>query len=396
MSHVLLPTLFLSLAHLAPQPVLGNTAGLISTDEMKAMLSEQLQAMDGLTLHFQQTQYTGFGATAPPVSGPAQEHFLLRTNWEAVFQSDKYRQQSRVAETGESFSGSTDRIQIMTWDGQQARIKIHDPEGPLTHSGQIDPAPTRSLFIEPHMSWQGWWIYQSTQRTSYLDLLSSDELAGPERLADGTTRWHLPYGGSRQLMIELIARRVGDRIELAESTLRGYHEVQWVEGDDPRVVMKIRFGPIRHERGEPLASSAIITTHHLEDEPSKQLWGYTEVKLDHVEHIAPMDGAFRVKFDPAATISDARYRIAYTLGESMLNLDGRILSTAEPLHGEVGENLTWWLKNGAFVSEAGNQESDSQAVRADIKPGSWNRGWTMLIITGILVLIIFVAKRSPT
>ena len=158
----------------------------------------------------------------------------------------------------------------------------------------------------------------------------------------------------------------------------------------------VRFGPIRPERGEPLASSAIITTHHLEDDPSKQLWGYTEVKLDHVERTPLTDGAFRVQFDPAATISDARYRIAYTLGESMLNLDGRILSTAEPLHGEVGENLTWWLKNGAFVSDAEDQEPDSQAIRADIKPGSWNRGWTMLIITGILVLIIFVAKRSPS
>ena len=158
---------------------------------------------------------------------------------------------------------------------------------------------------------------------------------------------------------------------------------------------KVRFGPTLYDKGETLANSAIITTHHFADDPSDQLWGYTEIKLDHVERAPLPDNHFRANFDPTSSIVDSRYSIAYTLGKSMLNLDGRILSTAQPLRGEVGENLSSWIKNGEFVAELENQDSDSQPIRADAKPGLWQQEWMIPIITAALIIIILLAKR-PT
>jgi hypothetical protein len=399
MVNILLSTILLCAAPMMADEAEPPAGEIISTDEMIAHLSQQLDALDGLTLYFTQRQYSGLGASDPPEGGPGPDDFKLECEFKSVISGERYRIESQVIEQSKAFEGAGDQLQILTWNGEQARIRLYSPNGALHDSGQIDSEPTRTVFIEPHMTWQGWWVFQTMERTSYLDLMRSGTLEGPKLLDDGRTSWRAFYQDSRNLMFELIGRRVDDRVELAEAALNAFPEESWEEGATPLARFTIRFDPIRVEKGEPISPRAVMTTHHNQEEPADRIWGSTEVILDHVEREPISDETFYVEFASTAAVSDARYRIAYELGDTLINVDGRLLRTHEPVHGDVGAQLASWVEQGEFVAEEdvmeelGADASDSAAT-SEGGFGLWP--YAILVVSIVVAAIILFYRRGTS
>jgi len=92
------------------------------------------------------------------------------------------------------------------------------------------------------------------------------------------------------------------------------------------------------------------------EDGGEDAWAYDEVRVVNVVKAQPKPDTFRIAVGDKQTIIDNRYRIAYTQGEEHLNLDGRALLVSEPLNGDVGQKLEWWVAHG----ELGPVENPSE------------------------------------
>ncbi len=105
------------------------------------------------------------------------------------------------------------------------------------------------------------------------------------------------------------------------------------------------------------------------------IWGATDMRMIEIgPKIEPTRDTFDIVYDEGTAIHDERYRITYTLGGNRLMIDNRPFMTNEPLTGDVGANLEYWLTQGAF------EEVVNVAI---VEPP--RRQWPWLMIGGVLI-----------
>jgi len=98
-----------------------------------------------------------------------------------------------------------------------------------------------------------------------------------------------------------------------------------------------------------LPRSARILHQHCRKNPVDGFWGASDVQLISTAKVEHDDAAFLAPLDDNAIVGDSRLNIAYHLGSTHINIDGRLLETQEPLKGDVGAKLSWWIAHGHFI-----------------------------------------------
>ncbi len=355
--------LLVSLAAAAPQPM------PISTAELCELLSRQREATDGLTIRFNVESHYGKGSSNPPAEhllGPktlTQQHTV-----ESLRIGDCYRVNDdfvyRTVDEGvEEF---TKMQKVMTWNGVECRVLMRPPETPDAGFLSISAEPASDVFAQFYMTWQGWWLVQGPERVGFIDLLQRGDVQGPELLSDGKTRWRFgPNPISKANEIFILARRVGDDIELAEAHFRIYSE-GIVTGNDADLTTTtiFEFGPVRKDRGEALPGTCVgKSCFWMQRGSENDFWSYARIDLTSVERAVVNDTTFREPPGPKSGVGDQRYRIAYDQGSQYITVDGRVLKTHEPVHGDsVGHQLEWWVERGSW------DDVPKQAATQSAKP----------------------------
>lgn len=379
-----------------PGAAFGHHDDVVSTQHLVESLLDQQEALDGLTLHFVERHWYGSGDRNAPNGGPLPEHRVYVAECKYVCMGRKYRLERTYTEVHDNLSSRQDDREIMIWNGAEARtIQEYRPEG--DRSVQIDLAPPFYHRMQPHLSWLGSWVLQARDRLSYQDLLQGEGVQGPELMPDGRTRWRCPFPGLPTTRVFILAEPVDGNIELSEVEFRSYSESGFGE-EDLLVLHRLAFGQVREELG-PLAHTFAFTQSHRRANPEDEFWSMTTIVLKSVEREETTGAKFGGGLGPGTKVVDNRYRIGYRLGRDTINMDGRLVETHEPLHGEVGHNLEWWVQHGklgpvldpntgAFADLDGEDES-SRANRSRLL------SLGMLIGTLLLLsFILLIKKRS--
>ena len=370
---------------------------LITTEQMREYLELRESALAPLTVRFETVEYFGRGASEPPTNAESSEYFVSKEIGSFAALGRRYRLEMFVEDASEPIANMIGRQVIQTFDGVEARRRLLNPNFPENrqHQGQIGDSTFKSVVTADFQSWYGWWVLQRCARLSYLDLFSRDDLEGPTLLPDGRTQWRVTMPGDDLSGVVLTARRDGERVELAEVLYQGYRNKLWGNKSDVNVAIHVAFGPTDVRKDEVLASDAVVTGMHYRTKPEDEFWGLARITLHSVEPRVERDDTFRVSFDPTADVTDNRYRISYRLGDTALVVDGRLLRTSEPLTGDVGDNLEWWVANGEWgptpKAPPGELDLDSDDEATDEAPTETRSPWAtaffvVLVILGILVL----------
>lgn len=380
-----------------------GAAGVISTEEICDYLAAQQRALKESTVHFDVAHYFGRGSRVPPKGGPRPEHLVYSAICSTILHGDNYRLQKTYTATNANLRALLGADEIMTWDGAEARSVKRYPDESSAELFQIDAKPPKTHYMELYLTWQGWWVLQFPERLSYADLLHSDGVVGPELLPDERTRWRCPFQDVpiTEMEIVIVAKRVKGEIELSEVELRFYKDpTKGKDDENLRVSHRVTFGTTRKDSGQLLPSTATLIQSHRRENPADEFWMVTEVALRSVERSKSItDQTFREPIGPVATVVDSRLRIAYRIGEKALNLDGRLLETHEPVHGDVGANLEWWVahgklaplrdpETGRFVTEQGDPEGMQRKRGSSL----WRPG--VIIASVVIAFIILRSRRS--
>ncbi|MGH2549226.1 MAG: DUF1573 domain-containing protein, partial [Thermomicrobiales bacterium] len=169
-----------------------------------------------------------------------------------------------------------------------------------------------------------------------------------------------------------------DRIELDRVLCTVHHGS--VDNAPPKVFAQIRvtFGPAADGREGGIPTWAEHRVSQFFDDPAICGWGYTRITLQSVAHDVPVDQLLDVSPHPQASIADERYRLGYDLGARTIFVDGRILNTHEPLHGDIGDQLEWWVEHGTWaapevaeVKETVAPQLSKQPKASEVAPGTF-------------------------
>jgi hypothetical protein len=333
----------------------------ISTKEMVAALERQLHALDSMSVSFATEEYSGFGAGSPGPDGVRATDFKLATTGSAIRLGPMYRIELVTTRACDGLATLVGDGAIFTSNGAQGRQVVRRQREHVLIS---DPAPVfhrHELFHQ----WLGWNVQNFRVPATYADILGTAVVDGPTLEPDGRTRWRCVPTWSREPCLEVVfwAESRGEPM-LVEVALVGYasgvdvRKLEWRTLDEarmsaprPEVWGSVRFDDRRVEIGDStLAAGAIVAGHHFRDRPEDEFWGWYRVELREVEPASIDEATFLEPIrTPDATVVDDRYRIAYDLGSTKINIDGRILRTHIPVEGDVGARLEWWIRNGSFV-----------------------------------------------
>ncbi|MCI0630092.1 MAG: hypothetical protein L0Y44_05490 [Phycisphaerales bacterium] len=326
----------------------------ITTDEMCESLEKDLADLDGKLVRFRMSYASETGLPEPPIETLDAGKVNLMFDCRSIMKDagKKYRvEQTYVKAAGEvaEFVGRTD---IDTWDGAQARTGTFtaDDRG---LAGAIDAAPGMNAYMEGHLTWQGWWVLQHKKGWTFTDLLRSVRCEGPKLLVDGTTEWIYHYEESPLMEASIIAHRIDGRPRLRKVEVRGHSEK---DGQKKLAVSATTIWDNDWTQG--LARSAKTLWRHFREKAEDEFWQLCRLELVSIEPAPLGEHTFRLAFKPGMSIADTRYRIGYTLGDTKLNLDGRLVRTAKPMEGDVGDNLEQWVREGEFEDTSESQAND--------------------------------------
>ena len=329
----------------------------IETSQLCDVLARQHAALESVTLRFTIESHYGKGSPMPPdasLLGP--DTLTSRHVIETLRTGDCYRVDDdftfRTVDDGleEFWDGRT----ITTWDGVECRsfrCNLKKPSAGVLDI-RIDPGP--DVFAEYFMTWQGWWLLHGPERISFVDLLGRDDVRGPDLLSDGRTRWKIgPWPISKAQEIVILARRAPNGIELDEAHFRVYADNEALTGTDAdlRATSIFEFGPLDGNASTRLPGSCTVKLGHWRGRGAEHdFWGFARIELMAVDPAVADDWPFRMAPRPHSSIIDQRYRIAYDQGAQTINIDGRILQTHQPVHGDVvGHELEWWVQRGQWL-----------------------------------------------
>lgn len=368
-----------------------------STAELRELLGQQAAFLRNHRIYFEVEEYFGREAQVPPQSGPTPAQFVHKKSCNFIASGDWYRYEETTLETSTALSGLVGRRIVRTFDGVEARTARFYPNRTHSqHEGGIYSTPQPSLVSEQFLTWYGWWVFQLPERVGYLDLVNSDEIEGPFEAADGRTYWRVAVPNVPLCGVRIYIHRTLGKIGLDEIDFRGFKTRLWAEDEDVKVRTRIEFS-----RGAnvdlPLAPEAKITMSHLREEPEDEFWGQARIRLVSVEPILEDDKIFRAAFANDARVEDTRYRCVYRLGTDELYVDGRMLTTHEPLSGSVGDQLEWWTSRGEW--EPLYQPIANDANNADLGDNSGEKAlmyqpwFTALALASVALIILWRGRR---
>jgi hypothetical protein len=198
----------------------------------------------------------------------------------------------------------------------------------------------------------GWWVFGQT-REGYADhLRTADGEPRSTTRADGTTEWSFFLRDSqRHTVIHLRANRGNSgEILLTYACMSVYRTPDNSTDDNLRLRYSVEFSDHRESPalGVVIPHAAQCTWIFSSDTPTNHYWTVNRLHVVSIEPEAELASLFHPLPSPIAQVGDSRYRLGYKLGDDVINVDGRRLRTHEPLHGDVGERLEWWIEHGEF------------------------------------------------
>lgn len=339
----------------------------LTTDELVAHLKAVEANIDrGMTTTVRTSEFYGKGRDAPaPGDLENPECFVQETTVETTLFRHNCRFERSYDRTNPNLESLQGNREIRMWDGEQARLFLiaKDSLGRLHQGGDIASEPHVGLILGSHWSFHGRWVLQSKDGYRFSDLFAGREVIGPVRLANGNSQWRIPL---RDKYMEYIveAARVETDVRLVAVEDQHY---SWEVGHEyERLLCGSRIEFSGDGGGLLFGDKSTTTMRHYRAKPEEAFWGVGVVELVSIRALdqPPPPGHFRVGFPMGAEVSDSRFNFAYTVGGDHINVDGRILVTHEPVHGEVGENLAMWVQRGRWHDDPAAKKASPPASPA--------------------------------
>lgn len=354
----------------APAPV--EPAGM-TTQELLAYLDRVEADQQNFREEFEVTWYWAQGTAEPPKNFDPSS-FVYSQRITLLCSHERYRAEITYLDTHPNLAAMKGQFHTLTWDGVEARLTTlgaHSPN-PKQQGARIDNLPPGEFSDLPINHWCGYWVHGHGYFEGYADLLRSSEVRGPRRVGEAGEelwQWRVASKIAMHGEILLTVRRVDEQVVLHSTEFRVFKTAAGLESEDAREM----FLSCRVEFSGDLLSRPILlnqaryTVRRWPTDGSVRSWGVCDIQLVKAETVEPKNEVFRAVFTETALVADIRYNIAYQYGTRNLNVDGRLYETHEPLRGDVGGRLQWWIEHATPVGEEAGAPL-SEPARSGGKP----------------------------
>lgn len=351
----------------APSTTRPDGAVSISTEELLAYFEKVEADQENLREEFRVTWHWAEGSAEPPKSfDPSQ--FVHSQRITLLCSKERYRAELTYLDVHPNLAGMKGQVHTFTWDGREARLTTlgaHSRDA-KQQSGRIDNEPPREFSDLPINHWCGYWVHGNAYFQGYADLLRTSAVTGPRRLEEaGESLWQWRIASKVAIHGEILltARRNEGQIVLHSSEFRVFKTAAGLEKEDlSEMFLSARIEFLGELGVRPhLLNGARYIVSRWPTDGSKPSWGLCDMQMVKAERVEPNDDDFKVPFTDNAIIGDTRYNIAYQFGKRDLNVDGRLFETHEPLHGDVGGRLQWWIEHGTPIADKGRRQVTEEA-----------------------------------
>lgn len=251
-----------------------------------------------------------------------------------------------------------DHVNTCTWNGEKAmNISVGwDPQRPEKQRGGIANLPQNGLALLRHWAWTGWWVFERPFHTGIVDLIEQGDVMPPVLTNDERTRWIIRSKypmDQTELVIE--ASRASDGSvclrRVVQQSYRSREAYEHREESQLMVVSTIEYSTEPAGVTASLPASATLHIQHIRPQSSESSWAKAHITVRDARPVNIDDSTFILSFAADAIVADERYAIAYALGSNEMEVEGRLFQTELPLHGDVGDNIEWWMNRGRFISD---------------------------------------------
>jgi len=345
-------------------------AGTTDSATVAANLDARTTVLQSRDVRFDITEYSSKHGTPPEDLERVTP--TIRAEWVALFEGQKYLVGRRFTEASEKTRRLLETRNTFVFDGVTAKALSIVPDTRDPVQGGISSVPN-TLFQRHHA------ILWLNFGCAGIGSDGLDEMLGHvhgvqvENHGAGTSI-HLRDPLMSQFEWDFFCTEWDSRVRVG-SIVRSFRE----NPTNPiRFTETFAFDDWRDVDGVEIPFHCQVITHYprgMEGTGTEadSIWGATDMRMIEVgPKIEPTPEMFDLTFEDGTAIHDERYRITYTLGGTRLMIDGRPFITTEPLTGEVGENLEYWLTKGEF----------EQVVNVSTLQ-SPSRQWPWLMIGGI-------------
>jgi hypothetical protein len=362
------------------QEPMRDAPSVITTQAMLGFLDAMLDAQEAQQLTFEATHYYGTGSDLPPAGASLEEYLAIEYRYSAIKQANKYRMERTYIRSHDNLNQLKNHHEIQTFNGAQARSVTRVPEALDNILITLDPPNPHRMV--GHFSWLGYYVFQlemsRTVMHTYASLLRDGLFVGPELAADGTTRWRCLIHPHTDCEVVIYGSSEGGRISISAAEFWIYTEstvatqIPLEFGDHVRAQNTVAFQRTGQDPDRLLPEAARFAAQYwFRSDEQEDFWGICDLHLLEVVPASIDPATFLEPIgDAEAVINDARYGISYTLGTSTINLDGRLVTTHEPLHGDVGARLEWWIEHATLGPVIDPETGEYVYPRAEHMPDS--------------------------
>jgi hypothetical protein len=373
-------------------------SSLITSEELTGHLADRERAQEGLELELTARSHSGEGTLPNPlVLSPSD--FVFEQRIVSVVSRQRYRIECTFSETNENVEGLRGQVITHTWNGQEARLTAVGThrDRPTQQTARIANEPPRDVTDLPHLNFCGWWVFAGPPLFGLTDLFErpgpigpgfNDEArrynalieairhepggAAPRLCDDGTTEWIIP---SPFLMhTDWVIRAVRRDGAIAVESIRQRcfaSEEAFSTRDEARMFVQIA---VTFDLDSPMLAGLPTRARQVTQGwpiSTAPYWGVTTLELRRADKFEETLDAFLEPMTADAIVGDERYNIAYHLGRTELNVDGRLLETHVAMFGDVGARLAWWIEHGRWLDAGGDDDSRgaSGAANQAVAPG---------------------------
>lgn len=329
----------------------SDISDLITTTEMVSWMERRNTWIQQRNLFFSHEQYWGAdGSNAPTV--PDTQSLVYSANWSVSLANDWYRYEKTFTRVTAQASDLLRAVVVQIWNGETAsQLTVRKKNGGNQERKFLIIAnePISSHWEEDWLWWLGLRAPWAEKHWSYLDILKSEDVVGPLRSADGVHEWYAatPY---ENVVCHLFSRRAAngairiDRVRIVYTLADGS---PWTN-----VEIQYDYNESVHQNDETLH---FVPSHmHLQKsitrkEHPKEQWVVANITL--ASHFPNTSSAswYQTTIGDSTEVWDERHGIGYTTGNTLVNIDGRLLRTNRPLQGDVGADLGKWIHTGVFL-----------------------------------------------
>ena len=345
----------------------------ITTQQLLAYLDRVEADQQNFREEFEVTWYWAQGTAEPPKNFDRSQ-FVHSQRITLLYSHERYRAEITYLDTHPKLAAMKGQLHTLTWDGVEARfttLGAHS-RNPKQQGARIDNLPPREFSDLSINHWCGYWVHGNGYFEGYADLLRTSEVRGPRRVGEaGEELWQWSVASKLAMHGEILvtARRIEGQVVLHSTEFRVFKTAAGLESEDAgEMFLSARVEFLGNMLLRPrLLNQARYTIRRRPTDESEPSWGVCEIRLLKGEAVEPKDEDFRAVFTDRAIVGDTRYNIAYQFGDRDLNVDGRLYETHEPLRGDVGGRLQWWIEHATPVGEEAGAPL-SEPARSGAKP----------------------------